>query len=221
MLFQFAKHSTRLTFSIILLIFIFPAGLFFLWKWKIGNAKIRLVLTMTIIFFIRHLIVLYMIVYGRMIYPEASSMLFHYCFGDGSKLVLSSDYFKRSPVIIRQIKEMKIGEKRKVGMKQWEDFRLSYALNPFEIMRTKKKVIISQYIKFDRSGDVLTWVGPIPIPDNIVHVFKTKPYLFYTEFEYNQLNESKENTPNFIEAYFMSKAKKIGWKPGKNYRVLH
>ncbi|MEY4384540.1 MAG: hypothetical protein RI995_2082, partial [Bacteroidota bacterium] len=121
--------------------------------------------------FYKKTIVIGMILVGALFFPEASQILRHYCFGDGSNLYLRSDYIQQSPVIKKHLRHLKEGKMHKVGMHQWEDWRLAYALNPFQMIRKKNKIIVQQYIKFDQSNDVLTWFGPIPLPDNIVHTF--------------------------------------------------
>jgi hypothetical protein len=77
---------------------------------------------------------------------------------------------------------MRVGQETKLGMHQWEDWRLSYAINGFQMKKKKDKVVIRQWIKFDGTGDVITWFGPIPLPDNIVHTFDCKPFWVYHEF---------------------------------------
>ena len=134
------------------------------------------------IFNIKKLIVLGMIVIGSVFFPEASSILKHYCFGNGDTLRLKSNYIRNSPVVQKRLKKMRIGQETKLGMHQWEDWRLSYAINGFYIKKKKNKVIIRQWIKFDGTGNVITWFGPIPLPDNIVHTFECKPFWVYHEF---------------------------------------
>ena len=141
---------------------------------------------MLLIIFLKKLLVLGMILFGSIFFPEASQILRHYCFGDGSTLYLKSDYIKQSPVVKKKLRTMKVGQKKKVGMHQWEDFRLSYALNPFTIEKRKDKVVITQWIQFDKTNNVITWFGPIPLPDNIVHTFDCTPYLVYHEFKYEK-----------------------------------
>lgn len=149
------------------------------------NKKTIIVTTFVLIvlYNIKKILVLGMIGVGAFVFPEASQSLKHYCFGNGEKLVIKSNYIRRSPVVLKHLKTMKVGQKKKVGMHQWEDWRLSYAINPFTIEKRKHKVIISQWIEIDRTGKVFTWVGPIPIPDNIVYAFGGgKPFMFYHEF---------------------------------------
>lgn len=128
-----------------------------------------------------------MIIGGFFIAPEASQILRHYCFGDGSNLYLKSDYIKQSPVVLKQIKTLKIGESRRVTLKQKDDWRLSYALNPFKLSRLKNGYRIYQYIKFDESGIVITQLNlglfKIKMPDNIVHTFECTPFTVISDWE--------------------------------------
>jgi hypothetical protein len=133
--------------------------------------------------FIKKVLVIGMIAVGFFIFPEASQALRHYCFGDGSQLNVDADYIKNSPVVKKHLAHMKVGEKHKVGMHQWEDWRLSFAINPFTIEKRKDKVIITQWMQFAKTDKVVTWFGPIPIPDNIVHTFKCTPYMFHCEWK--------------------------------------
>jgi hypothetical protein len=132
---------------------------------------------------VNKILVFGMIIVGSFLYPEASQILNHYCFGNGEDLVLESDYIKNSSVVIKELKKMKIGQKKKVTFFQKEDWRLSYALNPFYIEKRKDKVIITQYIKFDKTSKSYTQFGPIKLSDNIVHAFKCTPFKVYHEFK--------------------------------------
>jgi hypothetical protein len=203
-----------------LILFVFPIGIFLLWKWKLWHKYLRISVTFFVLLFSRQLFVLYMIFYGYFLYPEASSILSHYCFGNGSTLVLNDEYLKTSPVIIYHLKEMKDGEIRKIGMHQWEDFRLSFALNPLFIEKKNGKIIISQYIKFDKTGKVVTMIGPIPTPDNIVHVFNCKPYKVKCEFDFNETILEKNRTPNFIEKLFLNSHKECKGCSKRNYMKI-
>lgn len=120
---------------------------------------------------------------GSFFFPVASLALEHYCLGDGNRLVVNSDYIKNSPVVKKHLANMKVGEIRKVGLHQWEDWRLSFAINPFRIEKRNDKVIIRQWMQFDRTNKVITWLFVLPIPDNIVHVYDCRPYEFYSEWE--------------------------------------
>jgi hypothetical protein len=118
---------------------------------------------------------------------EGISILNHYLFGNGEDLILKSDYIPNSPVIKKKLKSMRIGETRRITFEQKEDWRLSYALNPFHLKKTKNGFEIYQYIKFDTSGKIFTYVntpiGKIKIYDNWVHIKKCKPFMvryYYT-----------------------------------------
>lgn len=135
------------------------------------------------VYFYKKILVLGMIVFGALFYPEASVALRHYCFGNGEKLVVESDYIKNSPVVLKHLKNLKTGQKKKIAFKQPEDWRLSYALNPFTMEKRKDKVIITQWMQFDTKNESYTHFGPFSIYDNIVHTFDCTPYLFYHEFD--------------------------------------
>jgi hypothetical protein len=141
---------------------------------------------LALLFYKKSLVIL-MIIGGYFIAPEASQILRHYCFGDGSDIYLNPDYIKESPVVLKQIKTLKIGESRWVTLKQKEDWRLSYALNPFTITRLKNGYRIHQYMQFDKSGNVNTYlkVGFIKLKmrDNIVHTFDCTPFTVICEWE--------------------------------------
>lgn len=146
-------------------------------------ALMLIPLSLFIIFF-KKIMVLGMIAVGLVFFPEAGAALRHYCFGDGSQLEVSSEYIKTSPVVQKELATMKVGETRKVGFHQYEDWRLSFALNPFTIKKGKHRVEVSQWMKFSDSNDVITWLFIIPMPDNIVHTFDCTPYLFHSEWTY-------------------------------------
>jgi hypothetical protein len=52
--------------------------------------------------------------------------LHHYCFGDGTDLVLESDYFPNSPVIQSELKKMRVGQDKVVRFypKKIGDYRM-------------------------------------------------------------------------------------------------
>jgi len=118
---------------------------------------------------------------GRFVSPEGSDILYHYCFGNGDTLNISSGYIRNSPVVVKSMVSMKVGEDRKVEFRQAEDWRLSYALNPFHIKREKNGYLVYQYIEFDKSGKIYTDLNlgfaKIRVYDNIVHVFNCKPFV--------------------------------------------
>jgi hypothetical protein len=130
-------------------------------------------------------IVMGMIYGGKFISPEGSSILEHYCFGDGDTLFLDPSYLKTSPVILREMEGMKEGQDKRIVFKQKEDWRLSYALNPFHIKKENGKFKIYQYIKFSDRKDIYTEInlGPakIRVNDGMVHTYDCKPYVAYCE----------------------------------------
>lgn len=132
------------------------------------------------------LMVIGMIVFSTFTYPEASSILSQYCFGDGDTLMLDTSYLKVSPVITRELSTMKVGEKRIVRFKQKDDWRLSYAINGFTLIKQKDKVIIKQYIEFDKTGKIYTdlnlGITKIRVDDGFVHTFDCTPFWVYSEF---------------------------------------
>ena len=118
--------------------------------------------------------------YFKITAPEGCSVLSHYFLGDGEPLILESDYLPKSPVIINALKGMRVGEVKKVTFEQNKDWRLSYALNPFHIVKKRNGFDIYQYIKFSSTGDVYTNINlasfKFKFKDNWVHFLKTTPY---------------------------------------------
>lgn len=84
---------------------------------------------------------------------------------------------------------MKTGETRKVSFRQEKDWRLSYAINGFDLTKTKEGFKIKQYIIFDTTGKVITYIntaiGKIKFYDNWVHVVKCRPFIVY--FDSNEM----------------------------------
>jgi hypothetical protein len=132
--------------------------------------------------FRKKILVIGMICVGYFIFPEASKVLRHYCFGNGETITLDHSYISKSPVILKELEKLKIGQKKIVRFRQQDDWRLSYAINGFTLVRKKDSVIIRQWMQFDRTNKVTTYFGPILIPDNIVHTFDCTPYLVKCEW---------------------------------------
>jgi hypothetical protein len=132
------------------------------------------------------LMVIGMIVFSTFTYPEASRILNHYCFGNGDTLMLDTSYLKVSPVIVKELKTMKVGETKIVRFTQKDDWRLSYAINGFTLIKKKHKVIVKQYIEFDKTGEIYTdlnlGVAKLRVDDGFVHTFDCTPYWVYSEF---------------------------------------
>ena len=123
---------------------------------------------------------------GKIVSPEGSAILEHYCTGNGDTLFLDPSYIKNSPVVKREIQGMREGQVKKIRFHQKEDWRLSYALNPFRIKKEGGKFKIYQYIKFDDKGidytDLNIGFAKIRVKDNIAHAYNCKPYIAYCEF---------------------------------------
>ena len=136
------------------------------------------------------LIMLLGIVLVEPVFDEGLQVLTHYVFGDGEDMELNSSYIPKSPVIIKALKEMKVGETKVIGFNQKEDWRLSYAINGFKLTKKSDGFEIHQYIKFDTTGNVYTDVhtplGDIRIYDDWVHFKQCHP--FNLSFRYVNLN---------------------------------
>jgi hypothetical protein len=83
---------------------------------------------------------------------------------------------------------LKIGDAvERVGFEQKDDWRLSYALNPFKIKRTKEGYEIYQWIEFDQTGKVPTklnlGITKITVNDAVVHAFECKPFWVICKFK--------------------------------------
>jgi hypothetical protein len=146
------------------------------------------------VFFYKQLMVLAFIVGGWFVAPEASSILYHYCFGNGETLTLDSTYLKRSYIINKVGKKLRNGQTiRNYGFKQKYDWRLSYALNPFTMSKQNNQYHIEQWIEFDKSGKVHTVINlglfQVRIEDAIAHAFNCTPFLVVCDF--NQLTKMK------------------------------
>ena len=157
---------------------------------KLKNNCCFIAIAILIGSFYQKIIVLVIMGGGLFIAPEASKILSHYCFGNGDTLYLNSTYLSESPVILRQARKLKVGQSIKnLGFKQHEDWRLSYALNPFTIKRTRKGYIVSQWIEFDKTRKVTTklnlFLFTITIPDSIVHTYDCTPFLVIFKFKLN------------------------------------
>jgi hypothetical protein len=118
------------------------------------------------------------------VFREGIQVVTHYMFGNGSDLQLRSDHIPHSPVIRKRLASMQVGETVRVSFRQQDDWRLSYAINGFQLTKTKTGFRIYQRIEFDQSGkvytDIKTPFGNIRLFDNWVHVIDCKAFrLFY------------------------------------------
>lgn len=128
----------------------------------------------------------FFIFYFKITAPEGCAVLQHYYFGNGKKLELKSDYLPNSPVIIKELKKMRIGQDKTIRFNQKDDWRLSYALNPFHLVKNRNGFKVYQHIKFDTKGDVFTEINliffKIKVKDSWVHFLKTTPFQLHYKF---------------------------------------
>jgi hypothetical protein len=141
-------------------------------------------------------IILSMIIGGKTLgFDDASQILFHYCFSGGDSLKLDPCHLQNCTVILNEVKQMKVGEKKKVFFRQNQCWQLSYSLMGFELKRESDSIYIHQYIQFDKTGKVFTYLNvlgrKIKIYDNIVHTFNCTPFVAYTSFPYKRPSNSK------------------------------
>ncbi len=133
--------------------------------------------------------------YFKITAPEGSAILQHYFFGNGEDLELKSDYLPKSPVIVEELKKMKVGQDKKIVFCQKEDWRLSYALNPFHLVKKKNGFEIYQYIIFDRKGRVKTEINlhlfRFMVKDSWVHFMKTTPFMVRYQYDINRDKNSE------------------------------
>ncbi len=131
-------------------------------------------------------IIVFFVAYFKIKAPEASTILQHYCFGNGEDLELKSDYLPNSPVIIKNLNKMRIGQNKKITLYQHEDWRLSYALNPFKLVKKQNGFEIYQYIKFDKTGTVPTKIKisfiEFYVKDSWVHILKPIPFMLHYKY---------------------------------------
>lgn len=114
---------------------------------------------------------------GKIIYPEASKILEHYLYGDGTDLYINSSYFLKSKIISKAISEKKypIGP---VTLRISDDPRIAYAVNGFYIINKDNKPSITQRIEFDESGGTGVYTtfpvigGSIKVPDRLIRIFE-------------------------------------------------
>lgn len=121
--------------------------------------------------------------------PEAAQITQQYVFGNGEDLYLDADYIKNSPVILKNL-DLKEGEVRRIALKQSEDWRLSYALNPMHIKRNGKGYTVFEYVDYGHgvNKNVISQLNlgftKVKVYDNIVHSFECTPFTVFFNFEY-------------------------------------
>ena len=138
-------------------------------------------------FFSGFIFLIVFVLYFKITAPEGSTILQHYCFGDGSDLVLESDYLPNSPVIQSELKKMRIGQDKVIRFYQKADWRLSYALNPFHLVKKQDGFEIYQYIKFDNKGIDVTEINfklfKIKVKDSWVHLVDPTPFMLVYHYK--------------------------------------
>lgn len=123
-------------------------------------------------------------------YPEASSLLFHYIYGNGEQLELSSSYFRKSKYLKRVIQGYGNGLYGPLSLRQGDDWRLSLAFNPYFLNISDDMVVIYHpKIEFVRSSDesvfTIVPIGKLKlnIYDNIVSALNPTPFYVYAEWK--------------------------------------
>ena len=123
-------------------------------------------------------------------YPEASSLLYHYIYGDGSDLQLDASYFQGSHYLAQQVKALGLGQHGPIALKQYQDWRLSLALNPYYIDITDSTIkiyhpeIIFAPLESDKKVMTVVPIGKmrLKIYDNLVSALNPKPFYVYAEW---------------------------------------
>ena len=124
---------------------------------------------------------------GRLISPEAGQIIWHYFHGHGSDLWLNSDYIRKSPVIQHSLAQLRDGQSRQFGFRQAEDWRLSYAVNPFSLKRSGGNALMWQLMKFETRPGTLTTlnygIGKFQLPDALIYSMHPRTYTVYSEWK--------------------------------------
>jgi len=130
------------------------------------------------------------IVVGWFAYPEASAILRHYVYGDGSGLELPADYFRQSAYLQRQVRDLGPGRHGPIGFEQVLDWRLSLALNPYYLDIADGRVrLFHPRIEFAAtSGPPTRTVVPIGklqirFYDNLVQALDPTPFSVHAEWQ--------------------------------------
>jgi hypothetical protein len=124
---------------------------------------------------------------GRLVSPEAGAIVSQYLYGKGKDLWLDGSYLQTSPVIRRSLRSLKVGQSGKYSLKQAEDWRLSYAFNPFSLHRNEHEALLWQRIEFSTNPRVCTilnygW-GQVELPDGLIHVLHPVPFTVYSRLK--------------------------------------
>jgi hypothetical protein len=102
-------------------------------------------------------------------------------------LVLESNYLPNSPVVKSELQKIRIGEDKVIRFNQNKDWRLSYALNLFHLVKKTNGFKIYQYIKFDNKGVDVTEINfrlfKIKVKDSWVHVLNPTPFMVVYQYK--------------------------------------
>lgn len=124
---------------------------------------------------------------GRLVSPEGGAIVWHYLHGKGQDLWLDNSYLKTSPVIQRSWRSLKPGQSRQFSLRQAEDWRLSYALNPFSLRRGEHEILLWQRLEFSTNDVVKTklnyGLGVIELPDALIHAMHPTPFTVYSKWK--------------------------------------
>jgi hypothetical protein len=124
---------------------------------------------------------------GRLLSPEGGAVIYHYLYGEGKDLWLSPDYIQRSSVITRSLALLREGESRRFTFRQADDFRLSFAVNPFNLRRKDGGyVLLWQKIEFDAKPYTYTTldygIGSFRLPDALIYSMRPRAYTVYCQW---------------------------------------
>jgi hypothetical protein len=123
---------------------------------------------------------------GRIVSPEAGAIVWHYLYGKGD-LWLDNSYLQTSPVILKSWQSLKVGESKQFSLRrQSEDWRVSYALNPFSLRREAHEILLWQRMEFSANPRVRTTLnyglGSVKLPDALIHVLHPQPFMVYSKW---------------------------------------
>jgi len=130
------------------------------------------------------------ITYCRFTYPEASILLYHYVYGNGSDLKLDSTYFQKSLYLNEKIKILGVGKHGPLALKQEQDWRLSLAFNPYYLNVTQTSVRLFHpnitFSPFTNTDKTLTIVPigkmRLRLYDNLVSAMSPRSFYVYSEW---------------------------------------
>jgi hypothetical protein len=124
---------------------------------------------------------------GRIVSPEAGAIVWAYLHNEGKDLWLDNGYLQTSPVIQRSWQSLKVGESRQFALRrQAEEWRLSYALNPFSLRRDAHEILLWQRMEFSSNPGVRTTLnyglGSVKLPDALIHALHPQPFTVYSKW---------------------------------------